>query len=46
MGHRGHEPFDRVCAGIFFGFAIVDCLLVPKTYNGICNTIEVKALKL
>ena len=26
--------FDRLCAGILFILAIVDCLLVPKTYIG------------
>jgi len=26
--------FDRLCAGILFVLAIVDCLLVPKTYTG------------
>ena len=26
--------FDRVCAGILFVLAIVDCLLVPRTYTG------------
>jgi hypothetical protein len=26
--------FDRLCAGILFILAIVDCLLVPKTYTG------------
>lgn len=25
---------DRICAGSLFFFAIVDCLLVPKTYTG------------
>jgi hypothetical protein len=26
--------FDRLCAGILFILAIVDCLLVPKNYTG------------
>jgi len=26
--------FDRVCVGILFVLAIVDCLLVPRTYAG------------
>jgi hypothetical protein len=26
--------FDRLCAGILFILAIVDCLLVPRTYTG------------
>ena len=26
--------FDRLCAGTLFILAIVDCLLVPKTYTG------------
>ena len=26
--------FDRLCAGGLFILAIVDCLLVPKTYTG------------
>jgi hypothetical protein len=26
--------FDRLCAGIIFILAIVDCLLVPRTYTG------------
>jgi hypothetical protein len=26
--------FDRLCAGILFVLATVDCLLVPKTYTG------------
>src|ERR1700719_1939285 len=26
--------FDRLCAGPLFILAIVDCLLVPKTYTG------------
>ncbi len=26
--------FDRICAGALFVLAIVDCLLVPKTYTG------------
>jgi len=26
--------FDRVCAGTLFILAIVDCLLVPRTYTG------------
>jgi hypothetical protein len=26
--------FDRVCAGVLFILAIVDCLLVPKNYTG------------
>jgi hypothetical protein len=25
---------DRLCAGILFVLAIVDCLLVPRTYTG------------
>jgi hypothetical protein len=25
---------DRLCAGILFVLAIMDCLLVPKTYTG------------
>jgi hypothetical protein len=25
---------DRICAGILFFLAIVDCLLVPRTYTG------------
>jgi hypothetical protein len=25
---------DRICAGSLFLFAIVDCLLVPRTYTG------------
>jgi hypothetical protein len=28
------KPFDRLCAGTLFVLAIVDCLLVPKTYTG------------
>ena len=26
--------FDRFCAGILFFVAIIDCLLVPRTYTG------------
>lgn len=26
--------FDRVCAGALFVLAIVECLLVPRTYTG------------
>jgi hypothetical protein len=26
--------FDRLCAGVLFILAIVDCLLVPRTYTG------------
>jgi hypothetical protein len=26
--------FDRLCAGVLFILAIVDCLLVPKNYTG------------
>ncbi len=26
--------FDRLCAGILFILAIVECLMVPKTYTG------------
>jgi hypothetical protein len=26
--------FDRLCAGVIFILAIVDCLLVPRTYTG------------
>jgi hypothetical protein len=26
--------FDRLCAGILFLLAIVDCLLVPRSYTG------------
>ena len=26
--------FDRLCAAVLFILAIVDCLLVPKTYTG------------
>jgi hypothetical protein len=26
--------FDRICAGTLFLLAIVDCLLVPRTYSG------------
>jgi hypothetical protein len=26
--------FDRLCAGILFTLAIMDCLLVPRTYTG------------
>jgi hypothetical protein len=26
--------FDRICAGTLFVLAIVDCLLIPKTYTG------------
>jgi len=26
--------FDRLCAAILFALAIVDCLLVPRTYTG------------
>ena len=26
--------FDRLCAGTLFVLAIVDCLLVPRTYTG------------
>jgi len=26
--------FDRLCAGILFVLAIVDCLIVPRTYTG------------
>jgi hypothetical protein len=26
--------FDRLCAGILFVLAIVECLLVPRTYTG------------
>ncbi len=25
---------DQLCAGIIFILAIVDCLLVPRTYTG------------
>jgi hypothetical protein len=28
------KVFDRLCAGVLFILAIVDCLLVPKTYTG------------
>lgn len=28
------RPLDKLCAGILFLLAIVDCLLVPKTYVG------------
>ena len=26
--------FDRICAGTLFLLAVVECLLVPKTYTG------------
>ena len=26
--------FDRLCAGVLFVLAIMDCLLVPRTYTG------------
>jgi hypothetical protein len=28
------RTFDRLCAGTLFLLAIVECLLVPKTYTG------------
>lgn len=28
------KQFDRLCAAILFVMAIVDCLLVPRTYTG------------
>lgn len=28
------EFFDRACAGILFIIALMDCLLVPRTYTG------------
>src|SRR5579872_505860 len=37
-GHRGTQRnmglIDRACAGTLFVLAIVECLLVPKTYTG------------
>ena len=35
QGHtEAMKLFDRLCAGTLFILAIVDCLLVPKTYTG------------
>gem|GEM_PF-604216 len=35
QGNKGAmKLFDRLCAGTLFILAIVDCLLVPKTYTG------------
>ena len=28
------KHFDRLCAGIIFALAIVDCMLVPRNYTG------------
>lgn len=35
QGHtEAMKLFDRLCAGTLFILALVDCLLVPKTYTG------------